>query len=233
MNTPIIKPIIECCNLSKTFQVRKNKIPVLENITFSVAPGEVVVIRGRSGAGKSVLNWLLSGLDHPDSGEIIFKGESLKRMSNSKLAELRANHIGIIFQNFNLIASWTAMENATSSMEQKGLSRTEIQNQATAIISKLGLADRADNLPSELSMGQQQRIAVARTIAAEPELILADEPTGDVDPETAEEIIELLLSEVKRRNATLIITTHGHFPCRYADRVFVLENRRLSQYPTD
>ena len=224
MEEKLRSPIIEARGLSKNFRIRRKGIPVLRCIDLSVIPGEVVVIRGRSGAGKSVLLWLLSGLDRPTSGDILFEGESIAGFSDSSLAELRQRKIGVIFQNFNLMASWTACENVAAALEHDGLKSNEAHRQAVAILSELGLSERLDNLPAELSVGQQQRVAVARTLANNPSLILADEPTGAVDPETAAEILDMLLRPVRQRGATLIVATHGHFPTRLADRTLILRD---------
>lgn len=171
--------------------------------------------------------WLLAGLDRPDTGDVLFKGQPFGRMSNGRLAALRAGHIGLIFQNFNLVTSWTALENIAAPLELKGLEPSEVRARSVALLSTLGLEDRLDNLPAELSVGQQQRVAVARTLITKPSLILADEPTGDVDPETATEIAHLLFAEVKERGATLIVATHGHFPCQGVNRVLSLKNGQL------
>jgi len=242
------QPIIECRGLGKSFRVRRREIPVLKDLEFAVSPGEVAVIKSRSGAGKSVLMWLLAGLDHPTEGSIFFEGESLTGASNSRLSALRAKNIGImsltgasnsrlsalraknigiIFQNFNLVTSWTALENVVAAIEQNGVSPSDTRARSVEILTTLGLGDRLDNLPAELSIGQQQRVAVARTLVANPSLILADEPTGDVDPETATEIVDLLMAEVKGRGATLVVTTHGHFPYDCADRVLELKDSLL------
>ena len=220
--------LLKCRNLHKDFTVRGKRIAVLKGVDLSVARGEVVAISGRSGAGKSVLLWLLSGLDRPTSGEVIFEGHSLGNLSNIELAQLRRDRVGIIFQNFNLIASWTALENVEAALHPNERAEEARQQKAISILSDLGLGDRMDNLPAELSIGEQQRVAVARTLANDPILILADEPTGDVDPETAQEIIEMLTAPVKERGATLIVATHGNFPLDAADRVLMLRDGELS-----
>jgi putative ABC transport system ATP-binding protein len=223
--------LLECRDLEKTFQVREREIAVLNGVGFAVKPGEIITITGRSGEGKSVLLWLLSGLDRPDSGQVVFKGRSLAGLSNRELARLRRDEIGIIFQNFNLVASWTAVENVESAMRHNGMSRQERRQKATAALAEIGLGDRLDNLPAELSIGQQQRVAIARTLVNGPTLILADEPTGDVDPETAREILDLLLAPVREKGATLIVATHGNFPLGEAHRVLVLKDGRLTEMP--
>jgi len=216
--------VLECNSLIKEFTVGGKTIAVLNGINFSINRGESVVIRGRSGAGKSILLWLLCGLEQPTSGEILFEGQSLNSLSNSQLASLRHNKIGIIFQNFNLIASWTALENVESALLHSDHTKKAKLKKAAEILTELGLEQRLNNLPAELSIGEQQRVAVARTLINEPSLILADEPTGDVDPETAKEIIQMLKQPVKERGASLLVTTHGNFPLKEADRILSLEN---------
>lgn len=219
--------LLECRNLHKVFSVRGKNIAVLKGVGFSIAMGEVVVISGRSGAGKSVLLWLLSGLDRPTSGEVIFEDIKLGHLSNSEMAKLRHDKVGIIFQNFNLVASWTALENVEAALWANGLDNEAMRRKAIGILSDLGLGNRMDNLPTELSIGEQQRVAVARTLANDPILILADEPTGDVDPETGQEIIEMLTARVKDKKAALIVATHGNFPLDIADRVLRLKDGEL------
>ncbi|MBI3040032.1 ATP-binding cassette domain-containing protein, partial [bacterium] len=135
--------------------------------------------------------------------------------------------IGIIFQNFNLLTSWTAFENVDAVLMHQGLKKSDRREKVEKLLTDLGLGNRMNNLPSELSIGQQQRVAIARTLANEPSLILADEPTGDVDPETAEEIISHLMRPVKQNNTTLVVATHGSFPGKYADKTFVLKDGKL------
>lgn len=216
--------ILECKNLRKKFTVGGKAISVLKGISFSVNRGESVIIQGRSGAGKSILLWLLCGLEQPTSGEVLFEGRPLQNLNNSQLASLRRDKIGIIFQNFNLITSWTALENVESALLHSNISKKAGQQKAAEILAELGLGERLNNLPAELSIGEQQRVTVARTLINEPTLILADEPTGDVDPETAQEIIQMLKGPVKERGASLLITTHGNFPLEAADRILSLEN---------
>ena len=220
-------PVIEARGLVKTFTVRGKEIPVLRGLDIAVAPGEIVTVRGKSGAGKSVLLWLLSGLDRPTGGDVYFEGQPMAMFSNAATAYLRRHKIGVIFQNFNLVASWTACENVAAALEGDGYKAEEAKQKASAILSELGLGERLNNLPAELSVGQQQRVAVARTLAGEPSLILADEPTGAVDPETADEIVQMLLKPVRERGAALVVTTHGHFPEHIANRLFKLQDGKL------
>ncbi len=221
-------PILKCSNITKSFRVRGKTIRVLHGAELDVYPGELIVIKGRSGEGKSVLQWILSGIDTPDSGEILFEGVSYSKLSGEEMSTLRRERIGLIFQNFNLIESWTAMENVESALLNSGLSPEEKREKAVSILEKMDLGHRLDNLPVELSVGQQQRVAIARALINEPSLIIADEPTGSVDDETAGEMLTILLSYVKDRNSAMVVTTHGHFTGEHlADRIYSIKEGRL------
>ena len=220
-------------NLARTFSSRNSTVEVFKNVSFEMNLGEVVVISGRSGEGKSTMLGILSGLDRQTAGSVKFAGESLESMTVAQLAELRAQKIGMIFQSFNLISSWTALENVEAVLMHRGIDLKQRREKALAILRELGLGGRLDNYPAELSVGQQQRVAVARTLVNDPVLILADEPTGDVDAETAREVLELLLPRVKNGSAALLVATHGAFNSGYADRVLYLENGCLSSERTE
>jgi putative ABC transport system ATP-binding protein len=221
--------ILECRDLRKTFKAHGKEIPVLAGVNLSVNAGEIVVIRGMSGAGKSTLFWLLSGLDNPTSGEMLFNGRSLASMSSRELVQIRRDKIGIIFQDFNLVASLTALENVESALRHTGVSSKMQHTKALQLLDDLKLSDRLDNFPSQLSIGQQQRIAIARTLANVPVLVLADEPTGSVDPETAKEIVSMLIRPVREKGTALVVATHGNFPLEVADRVLLLRDGTLSE----
>lgn len=220
--------LLKVAGLSKTFKTRKAGIEVFKDLSFELKLGEVVAIYGRSGEGKSTLLGILSGLDRQTSGSVEFAGCALENMSVSGLAELRAQKIGMIFQSFNLIASWTAVENVEAVLMHRGIPAAQRRDKAVKVLQKLGLGNRLDNYPSELSVGQQQRVAVARTLVNDPVLILADEPTGDVDAETAREVVDLLLPRVRNGSAAMLVVSHGVFAAAYADRVLRLENGNLT-----
>ncbi|MCK9456739.1 MAG: ABC transporter ATP-binding protein [Candidatus Riflebacteria bacterium] len=214
-------------NLSKSFDVRGNQLKIFSDISFAVKPGEVLLISGRSGVGKSTLLGILSGLDRANSGKIFFKDKDLTAMTLNELAELRAKHIGMIFQSFNLIQTWTALENVEAVLMHRGIDAAERRKRATEILEELGLGERLANLPAELSVGQQQRVAIARTMVHRPDLILADEPTGDVDEETASEIMTLLMERVKKDKISMIAASHGAFNKKYADRELLLKDGKI------
>lgn len=225
-------PVLICTGVTKSYTGRKGQeIPILRNINLTVKAGEIVIITGRSGCGKTTLLSLLGGLDRVSSGTINLDGEELQTLDNEKLAKLRRGKIGIIFQNFNLLPSWTAFENVEAALLHTGMPENERAEKVNSLLEQLGISAQQENLPAEMSMGQQQRVAIARTLIHNPALILADEPTGDVDPETAREIIEQLLIPVRQRGATLIITTHGNFPLNIADRVLFLSDGIINDSP--
>ena len=215
-------------NLARTYMTRGNETKVFSNVSFSVSPGELLLINGRSGTGKSTLLGLLGGLDRPTTGKILFQEREITAMSLSELAELRALSIGMIFQSFNLIPTWTALENVEAVLMHRGIDPEARRTRSVRILEDLGLANRLNNLPAELSVGQQQRVAVARTMVNDPLLILADEPTGDVDPETAAEINNLLLPRVKSGQVAMIVASHGLFDQTLASRVACLKDGSLT-----
>ena len=219
---------VECHAVSKTFAARNGPVRALASVSLSAGWGEALAISGKSGAGKSTLLSLLAGLDSPTSGTVLLAGHDLGSMSNSAVARLRREKIGLIFQDFNLLASWTAFENVEAALMHCGMDRAVRRERVDAILGSLGLEQRANHLPGELSVGQQQRVAVARTLVNRPEIIFADEPSGDVDPETAHEIHRLLLEPVRTRGATLIVATHGNFPLALADRALVLKDGTIA-----
>lgn len=223
----VMSLLLKVEGLARTFVTRNSTIEVFKDVSFEINQGEVVVIKGRSGEGKSTMLGILSGLDRQTAGSVVFAGEKLESMTVSELAELRAQKIGMIFQSFNLIGSWTAVENVEAVLMHRGMSSEKRYEKAVAVLRELGLGERLDNYPSELSVGQQQRVAVARTLVNDPVLILADEPTGDVDAETAQEVIELLLPRVRNGSSALLVATHGAFNTKCADRILILDKGRI------
>jgi len=220
-------PVLACEGVTKSFRTGAGALPVLRGVDLAVGRGEVAVISGRTGAGKSTLLAILAALDRPTSGSVTIDGEPVAAMSSADLARLRRRKIGIVFQSFNLLASWTALENVEAALLGGGLSGPARRRKAASLLEDLGLGDRLGNLPSELSVGQQQCVAIARAVANRPALLIADEPTGDVDPETAEMILGHLTSAVRRHGATLLVATHGTFPLEAATARFRMEGGRL------
>ncbi len=226
-------PILKCSNITKSFKVRGKPIEVLKGIDLEVFPGELVVIKGRSGNGKTVLQWILSGIDSPSSGEILIEGIPYNRLTREEFSNVRRKKIGLIFQNFNLIPSWTALENVESALLNSMLSLEQRTQKAVSMLEQMELGERLNNLPVELSVGQQQRVAVARALINEPSLIIADEPTVNVDDETANEMLNFLIPYVREKKSAMVVTTHGHFTgVHLADRVFHLIDGKLTEVNT-
>jgi putative ABC transport system ATP-binding protein len=222
-------PILKCSNITKSFKIRGKSIQILKGIDLELLPGELVVIKGRSGEGKTVLQWILSGIDSPSSGDILFEGIPYKSLTREELANTRRKKIGLIFQNFNLIPSWTALENVESALLNSEFSFEERKQKAVSMLKKMELGERLDNLPVELSEGQQQRVAIARALINEPSLIIADEPTGNVDDETASDMLNILIPYIKEKKNAMVVTTHGIFTgMQFADRVFNLKDGILT-----
>jgi putative ABC transport system ATP-binding protein len=218
--------VLECRNVTKSFLIRGATVQALSDISMSVSQGEFVVVTGRSGVGKSTLLSILSGIERLDSGEVFFDGQPLATASNQELASLRRHSFGIVFQALNLLPAWTAFENVESSLLFIGVPKDERRDRVMQWLGRVGLAERADHLPGELSVGEQQRVAVARALIADPAVLLADEPTCAVDPETGREILKLLLHEARAKSKTLLLATHGAVPPE-ADRMLRLDAGRL------
>jgi putative ABC transport system ATP-binding protein len=216
--------LLTCAGLKKEYAFNGQNTAVLKGIDLSVKRGEIVVIRGKSGAGKSTLMGILGGLARPTSGSLVIDDRDTGRLSGGEWALLRRRKIGIIFQNFNLIPSWTAFENVDAALMHQGLSGSDRRARVKKLLDGLGIGDKGGSLPSELSAGQQQRVAVARALSNEPMLLLADEPTGELDAETSDALMPHLAGPVRKRGVALIVATHGVFPEKAADRVFLLKD---------
>ena len=226
---PINAPLVRCEHLSKSFSMDHMERHVLREAEFQICPGETVLLFGKSGQGKSVLLSLLCGLDKPTMGDIYFDGIWYSSCTQKQLAEIRRKHIGIIFQNLNLIPSWTAVENVAAALEDFVPSANIRNARARQLLEEMDLADRLHHLPAELSMGEQQRVAIARTLIREPKFILADEPTGDLDAVAAGQIVHLLRTYIHHTNSTMLIATHGVFPAMNCDRILNITGGVLTQ----
>jgi putative ABC transport system ATP-binding protein len=202
-------------------------VPVLSNISFDIAEGEFLALMGPSGSGKSTLLNLLAGLDRPDSGSVVIAGEDIGRLSESPLADWRARHIGFIFQFYNLMPVLTALENVELPLLLTGLSARERRSRSELLLQVVGLADRGDHRPSELSGGQQQRVAIARALITDPTLIVADEPTGDLDRDSAADILALMQRLNRDLNKTIVMVTHDHRAAQAAHAIMHLDKGEL------
>ena len=215
--------VVELHNVSKEFYRDKIEIPVLTNTTLHIPRGDFVAIMGPSGSGKSTLLNLCAGLDRPTTGQVIVNGQDLGKLSEARLSKWRSANLGFIFQMYNLMPVLTAQENVELPLLLTPLSRAERRQHAEASLRIVGLADRADHYPRQLSGGQEQRVAIARALANDPVLLLADEPTGNLDATSAQEVLDLLESLNAQFGTTVIMVTHDPKAARRAKRLLHLE----------
>jgi putative ABC transport system ATP-binding protein len=219
------RPLVHLDQIVKSFREGDSKRTVLSNLNAEIQPGEFVVMMGRSGAGKSTLLNLISGIDLPTAGRIVIGDTDLTQLSETERTLFRREHIGFIFQSFNLISTLTVAENITLPLELAG--RGDEQERALEVLDRVGLADRGDSFPDRLSGGEQQRVALARALSADPLLILADEPTGNLDYETGEQVMEVLTELVRDYGKTILIATHDRTLIDEADRCLTLHGGQL------
>ena len=220
---------IEVKELSKTFREGMVDRSVLRNINAEFNQGEFVVLLGQSGSGKSTLLNLLCGIERPSSGTVSLNGQTINELSERDCTLFRRDYIGFIFQFFNLIPTLTVLENITLPQELAGGDRNKLNKTAQDLLEKVGLGDRGSDYPDKLSGGQQQRVAIARAIAHDPMVLLADEPTGNLDEETGEKVLELLLEVTRSVNKTLIMATHNPAIAERADRVVKMHDGQLEE----
>lgn len=223
--------MIELNNLSKTYSMADSQISVLKQLELSVQATERVAIIGPSGSGKTTLLLILTGLETPSAGQVQIASQSLTTLDRDQRADLRREHIGIVFQSFHLIPSLTARENVALPLEIGG--QPNSRQRALAMLEKTGLASRFDHYPAQLSGGEQQRVAIARALVHEPQLIVADEPTGNLDEKTGDLIMQLLFDLNRESGTTLLLVTHDHQLAARCDRTLRLEDGRLHPVAVD
>jgi putative ABC transport system ATP-binding protein len=217
--------MIQLTNVSKTVSSGSEQLTILHALDLQIPRGQFVAITGASGSGKSTLLGLIAGLDAPTTGEISLNGKNITQMGEDQLAEFRGQQLGFIFQSFHLIPSLTAYENILVPLEIAGLKHA--RQRAQSLLDEVGLHERAHHYPSQLSGGEQQRIAIARAFANEPPILLADEPTGNLDSRNGNHIFDLLLSLNRERNTTLLLVTHDQQLADLANRKIVLRDGRI------
>jgi lipoprotein-releasing system ATP-binding protein len=220
------KPLLEAQGLAKSYRMGPNAVPVLCGIDLRLAAGTFATVRGASGSGKSTFLQLLGGLQRPDAGRVFWRGEALDGYSRAKLAEWRGRHVGFIFQSYQLLSEFSALENVQIAASLRG-DRDWTRSQA--LLDRVGLGDRAAHRPGELSGGEQQRVAVARALRNDPEIILADEPTGNLDRETGARIIDLLERLGREEGKTLILVTHDEGIAARGERRLAVTAGSLSE----
>jgi ABC-type lipoprotein export system ATPase subunit len=221
----VSQPLVFLRSVSKTYRRERATVDALSDVSLEVGKGEFVRLSGPSGSGKTTLLNLIAGLDRPDQGEIFVAGVDIGRLSVSQASKYRAEQVGIIFQAYNLLPQLTALENVLLPMIALG--RTN-HSRAREILNLVGLADRSDHNPSQLSGGEQQRVAIARALANDPALVLADEPTGNLDDQSAQSVMGLLMDAVRERGRTLLLVTHQRDTTRTADRSFEIQGGVLT-----
>jgi len=222
------QPVVEIANLVKSYRRGDQIVPVLTGITFDIAAGDFVALMGPSGSGKSTLLNMIAGIDKPDSGSLRVAGTDITALSEAELADWRSHHVGFIFQFYNLMPVLTAFENIELPLLLTDLSARERGEHVAAALSMVGLSDRSDHYPSELSGGQQQRVAIARAIITDPTILVADEPTGDLDRVSAAEILNLIERLNGELGKTVIMVTHDPQAAAKAHTVRHLEKGELS-----
>ncbi len=219
-------PLIKISQLKRDFLLGNETINVLKGIDLIINKGEYVALMGPSGSGKSTLMNLLGCLDTPTSGSYILNGNDVSQMHDDELAEIRNKEIGFVFQTFNLLPRTTALDNGALPMIYAGYPKTERNLRATEVLSLVNLSDRMDHQPNQLSGGQRQRVAIARAMVNKPSIILADEPTGNLDSKTSEEIMNLF-NDIHENGNTIIVVTHEEEIAKYAHRVIRLKDGRI------
>lgn len=222
-----MEPILRTRNLTKVYKVDTIETPALKAVNLEIYPGEFTAIVGPSGSGKSTLLHLLGGLDKPTSGEVWLQDKRIDQLNSVQLAGLRLRHLGFVFQAYNLIPVLTALENAAFVLELQGVNRKERERRAMEALSELGIAEFAGRRPHQLSGGQQQRVAVARAIAGEPKLVLADEPTANLDSKTGLTLIELMKHLNTEHGVTFVFSTHDPRLLEHVRRIVRLEDGRI------
>ncbi len=219
--------VLETQQLTKQYQMGDVTVTALNDVNFAVERGEFVAIMGPSGSGKSTLLHLLGGLDTPTSGEVVLAGQALSQLSDDQITRFRRQKIGFIFQFYNLLPTLTAAENVVLPLLIDGRTASEYKARLQVLLSLVSLEDRASHLPDQLSGGQQQRVAIARAFINDPEIVLADEPTGNLDSRSGKSILDLLRKACRELEATIVIVTHDPRAASYADRVVFLKDGQI------
>ena len=220
------QPLIQARDLRKTYHVGDQVVHALDGLDLDIRTNEYVALMGPSGSGKSTLMNMLGCLDSPTSGSYILNGQDVSRLEDDALAEIRNREIGFVFQTFNLLPRYTALENVALPMVYAGMAKAERQERAREVLEQVGLADRMDHRPNELSGGQRQRVAVGRALVMRPSIILADEPTGNLDTATSEEVMELF-GDIQKAGNTVILVTHEEDIAAFAHRTVRLRDGRV------
>lgn len=223
------KPVIQVKDLYKIYRVGENRVRALNGVDFTIYKGEFCSIVGASGSGKSTLLNMLAGLEAPTKGEVIIAGEHMEKKNENQLVKFRREHIGFIFQSFNLLPTLNAIENVALPLTFQGMDKKTRIAKAEELIKLVGLTKYRTHKPTQMSGGQQQRVGVARALVVKPEIIFADEPTGNLDSNTSKEVMGLMKKVVREQNQTLVMVTHDNYLAGFADRVFHIKDGKIIQ----
>ena len=221
------RPVIQVKDLYKIYRVGDTKVRALNGIDFSIYKGEFCAIVGTSGSGKSTLLNMLAGLEKPTKGEIIIAGEHMENKNENQLVKFRREHIGFIFQSFNLLGTMNAVENVALPLGFQGVPKKKRIKMAESVLNLVGLTTHRKHKPTQMSGGQQQRVGIARALVVNPEIIFADEPTGNLDSNTSKEVMELMRNVVTEHNQTLVMVTHDNHLANFADRIFHIRDGKI------
>ncbi len=224
--------LYQLSGLRRFFERKSEVVRAVDSVDLSIGEGEFLAVQGQTGSGKTTLLFLLGGLDRPTGGQLSFKGRDLGGLHEHELAPLRAREFGFVFQTFHLIPTLSAQENVEAALAPLGLHAAEYKRRSAAALDELGLGGRSRHLPTELSGGEQQRVAIARALVKNPTVLLADEPTGNLDENTRDEIIGLLEGLWRERGLTLVVVTHDGSVARRAERIAVIRDGRVSAKPS-
>ena len=219
--------VYELTDVTRRFRRGSAEVVAVDAVDLKVNSGEFLAIRGASGSGKTTLLQLLGGLEKASSGSVVFEGNNLFKLDDGDLTELRSKAIGFVFQNFNLIPTLTALENVEAGLVRLGLGRKKARERSSEVLGRVGLADRGDHLPSNLSGGEQQRVAIARALAKDPRVVLADEPTGNLDSRTGREIVDLLRKLSVDEGRTIVLVTHADYVAELATRSLEMQDGHI------
>ena len=224
-------PIIALDSVSHSYPETDKVHPVLHNASLQIMPGEKLALLGRSGSGKTTLLNLIAGIDSPDSGKITVAGLQSEGLSDTERTLLRRHHIGFIYQFFNLVPSLSALENVALTLELNGVGSVEALEKSRALLQRLGISGKEHRLPSRLSGGEQQRVAIARALIHSPSIVLADEPTGNLDARTGEEVLGILHEVLSESHSCLLLVTHSLAVAKTVDRIMTMEDGIISEQP--
>lgn len=226
-NNLTAEKVISVRDLYKIYLIGTNKVKALNGVSFDIYKGEFVAVVGTSGSGKSTLLNMLAGLEKPTKGQIVIAGEHIENKTESGLVNFRQKHIGFIFQSYNLLPNLNAIENVSLPLVFKGVDKYTRYKKSVNLLKQVGLGSYMDHRPSQMSGGQQQRVGIARALVASPEIIFADEPTGNLDSNTSLEVMNLMQNVVRKKNQTIVMVTHDNYLAGFADRIIRISDGKI------